>query len=139
MPELNRRATLRTIAGVTAGATALASPTTAKTGKQSDQATEDRPDLQVINNRNEAVSLTIQFRLNSKAIQEVNLQLAPNESRTISKVELPKTGVYSANLQMDGKTVDSSQAEAPKNGFPPYLSVHMDVREQDAFVTTSEV
>ncbi|MGZ0747128.1 hypothetical protein [Haloparvum sp. AD34] len=139
MPELNRRATLHALAGVTAGATAFTSPTKAKSGVESDQTTVDRPDVKAINNRDEAIDFTVRFTLNGLGTRNVDLQLDSNESRTISKVKVPKTGVYSVELQMDGKIVDSSLAEAPDSSLPPYLSIHIDVRENDAFVTTSEV
>lgn len=138
MTELNRRATLGALAGITGSATVLAPPTTAESDKQTNQS-QGRPDIQIINNQNEAVDLSTQFTLDGNVVQKVDLQLAPNESRTISEVLLPKAGVYSVELLMDGKTVDSSHAEAPDSSFPPYLSVHMDLRENDAFVTTSEV
>lgn len=100
---------------------------------------DDRTDLEITNNQNQAREVTIVFTLDGVATKSIGIGLASGESRKISDISLPSSGDYVVEVKDGERTLDRTSAEAPNGYFPSYLSVNGDIRKDNVFLVTSEV
>jgi hypothetical protein len=136
---MRRRREVIQALGATALTTNLAMVVSAGEGEGRVEESDDRPDIGIINNSEREIQATLSLGSGESIVRNIPFQLPSKASQEIEKVELPKEDVYTIRASIGNDRSGKTYADAPNGRFPPYLSCHVDIRQDDVIVTTSEV